>query len=68
MRQLPLHPGIGVLAFKGKALAQGSIEAEMGFMGEPDEVGSSIVGVVTVKMVALIVAANIFSGGAKQLN
>lgn len=29
----------------------------MGFMGEPDEVGGSIVGVVTVKVMTLMVAA-----------
>ena len=52
-----LHSRIGVLAFEDEALAQGSIEAEMGFMGEPDEVGRAIVGVVAVKVMTLMVEA-----------
>ena len=52
-----LHSSIGVLAFEDEALTESSIETEMGFMGEPDEVGGSIVGVVTVKVMTLMVAA-----------
>jgi len=54
---LPLHPIVGVLTFEDEALTEGCIKAEMGFMREPDEVGGSIVGVVTVEMVTLMVAA-----------
>ena len=45
------------VAGEDKALTESSIEAEMGFMGEPDEVGRAIVGVVAVQMVTLMVAA-----------
>ena len=38
-------------------MTESSIEAAMGFMGEPDEVGGSIVSVVTVKVMTLMVAA-----------
>ena len=38
-------------------MTESCIEAAMGFMGEPDEVGGSIVGVVTVKVMTLMVAA-----------
>ena len=52
-----LHAGIGVLMFEDEAMTESSIEAEMGFMGEPDEVGRAIVGVVTVKVMTLMVEA-----------
>ena len=38
-------------------MTESSIEAAMGFMGEPDEVGGSIVGVVAVQMMTLMVEA-----------
>ena len=57
MRHLVFHAGIGVLTFEDEAMTESSIEAEMGFMGEPDEVGGSIVGVVTVKVMTLMVEA-----------
>ena len=52
-----LHSSVGVLTFEDEAMTESSIEAAMGFMGEPDEVGGSIVGVVTVKVMTLMVAA-----------
>ena len=57
MGHFVLHAGIGVLTFEDEAMTESSIEAAMGFMGEPDEVGGSIVGVVTVKVMTLMVAA-----------
>ena len=45
------------VAFEDEAMTESSIEAAMGFMGEPDEVGGSIVGVVAVQMMTLMVAA-----------
>lgn len=57
MGHLPLHSGIGVLTFEDEAMTESSIEAAMGFRGEPDEVGRAIVGVVTVKVMTLMVAA-----------
>ena len=57
MRHLVFHAGIGVLTFEDEAMTESSIEAEMGFMGEPDEVGRAIVGVVTVKVMTLMVEA-----------
>ena len=57
MGHFVLHAGIGVLTFEDEAMTESCIEAEMGFMGEPDEVGGSIVGVVTVKVMTLMVAA-----------
>ena len=54
---LVFHSSVGVLAFEDEAMTESSIEAEMGFMGEPDEVGGSIVGVVAVQMMTLMVAA-----------
>ena len=38
-------------------MTESSIEAAMGFRGEPDEVRCSVVGVVTVKVMTLMVAA-----------
>lgn len=55
--QLIVDTGIEVLAGEDDALTERGIEAAMGFMGEPDEVGGSEVGEVAVKMVALMVAA-----------
>ena len=52
-----LHSCIGVLAFEDEALTESSIETEMGFMGEPDEVGRAVVGVVAVQMMTLMVEA-----------
>ena len=57
MRHLILHSSVGVLAFEDEAMTESSIEAELGFMGEPDEVGGSIVGVVAVQMMTLMVEA-----------
>ena len=57
MGHLVFHAGIGVLAFENEALTESSIEAAMGFRGEPDEVGGSIVGVVAVQMMTLMVEA-----------
>ncbi len=57
MGHLILHAGIGVLAFEDEAMTESSIEAAMGFRGEPDEVGGSIVGVVAVQMMTLMVEA-----------
>ena len=54
---IPLHSCIGVLAFEDEALTESSIETEMGFMGEPDEVGRAVVGVVAVEMMTLMVEA-----------
>ena len=57
MRHLVFHALTRVLSLKNQPVLQGCIEAAMGFRGEPDEVGGSIVSVVTVKVVALMVAA-----------
>ena len=54
---IPLHSCIGVLMFEDEAMTESSIETEMGFMGEPDEVGRAIVGVVAVKVMTLMVEA-----------
>ena len=45
---LVFHSSVGVLAFENEALTESSIEAAMGFRGEPDEVGGSVIGVVAV--------------------
>lgn len=54
-----LHDVVGGASVAGedKALTESSIETAMGFRGEPDEVGGSIVSVVTVKVMTLMVAA-----------
>ena len=52
-----LHAGIGVLTFEDEALTESSIEAAMGFMGEPDKVRGSVVGIVAVQMMTLMVEA-----------
>lgn len=52
-----LHAGIGVLMFEDEAMTEGCIETEMGFMGEPDKVGGSIVGVVAIHMMTLMIEA-----------
>ena len=57
MGHLIFHASVGVLAFQSQPFLQSSIEAEMGFMGEPDEVGRTIVGVVAVQMMTLMVEA-----------
>lgn len=57
MGHFVLHAGIGVLTFEDEAMTESSIEAAMGFMGEPDEVGRAIVGVVAVQMMTLMVEA-----------
>ena len=46
------HEVVGGASVAGedKALTEGSIEAEMGFMGEPDEVGGSVVADITIQM------------------
>ena len=57
MGHLILHSSVGVLAFEDEAMTESSIEAAMGFRGEPDEVGRAIVGVVAVKVMTLMVEA-----------
>ena len=57
MGHLIFHASVGVLAFENEALTESSIEAAMGFRGEPDEVGRAIVGVVAVQMMTLMVEA-----------
>ena len=57
MRHLILHVLTRILPLQNQPFLQGSIEAAMGFRGEPDEVGGSIVGVVAVQMMTLMVEA-----------
>lgn len=45
------------VAFEDEAMTESCIEVAMGFMGEPDEVGRAIVGVVAVQMMTLMVEA-----------
>lgn len=52
-----LHPDIRFFVFEDKSLAESSIETTVCFMREPDEIRGSIVGAVSVKVVALMVAA-----------
>ena len=57
MGHVLFHDFCGIMALQNQPFLQGCIEAEMGFMGEPDEVGRAIVGVVAVQMMTLMVEA-----------
>ena len=53
------HEVVGGASVAGedKALTESSIEAAMGFRGEPDEVGRAIIGVVAVQMMTLVLTS-----------
>lgn len=52
-----LHDFCGIMPLQNQPFPEGGIETEMGFMGEPDEVGGSVIGVVAVQMMTLMVEA-----------
>ena len=51
--EVVIHAGVGVGAGEDETLGEGGIEAAMVGMGEPDEVGGTVIGGDAVEVVTL---------------
>ena len=57
MGHVLFHDFCWVLPLQNQPFLECGIETEMGFMGEPDEVGRAVVGVVAVQMMTLVLTS-----------